>query len=97
MPLLAVMTNHATVDRLRAIPHEFWVRMGLAVLIVIATIIVLRKLAQVNKALLTIGVGLGLSIVGFNWIYERNEPTWARPAVGWVAGFFPTKGKISSH
>lgn len=81
-----------TADRLSQIPMEFWIRLGLAVLVLAGAVIVLRKVAKVNKVVLTVIVGLLVSIVGFNWIYERNEPSWATPAVSWLAGFFPSKG-----
>jgi hypothetical protein len=91
MLVIAATTNTAA-ERLGQIPMEFWVRIGLAVLVLAGTVIVLRKVAKVNRVVLTVIVGLLVSIVGFNWIYERNEPPWATPAVGWLAGFLPTKG-----
>lgn len=95
MQTLATTTVFATaMDRLREIPPEFWIRIGLVVAVVVVAVIVLRKVAQINKAILCVGVGLLAAIVGFNWIYERNEPAWATPAVGWLSGFFPSKGKI---
>ncbi len=64
----------------------------MAVVVVIGTVIFLRKVAKMNKVILTVVVGLMVTIVGFNWIYERDEPTWASPAVNFLSGFFPTKG-----
>ena len=81
-------------DRLSQIPGEFWLKIGLGVIALVVLVIVLRKIAHVNKTLLSIGVLLVLTIIGFNWIYERNEPAWATPAVQWLAGFFPSKGKV---
>lgn len=93
--MLATVTVFATaMDRLRAVPTEFWVRIGVIVLVVVGVVLALRKLAQMNKVVLCVGGGLLAALVGFNWIYERNEPRWASPAVGWMAGFFPTKGKV---
>lgn len=80
-----------TVDRLREIPGEFWLKMGLGVAAIIVAVVVLRKLAKVNKVLLGVVVFVGLTIVGFSWIYERNEPAWATPVVQWLAEFFPSK------
>ena len=85
---------HSTMDRLRQIPWEFWWKMGLGIIGLVVAVILLRKLAKVNKVVLGIGVALVLSIIGFNWIYERNEPAWATPAVHWLAGFFPSKAKV---
>ena len=90
--MLFIAAATTTADRLTQIPMEFWVRMGLAVLVLAGAVIALRKLAKVNKVVLTVIVGLFVTIVGFNWIYERNEPSWATPVVRWLAGFLPTKG-----
>lgn len=94
--LAAVAATKTPADRLREIPTEFWMKIGIGILILIGVVIALRKLAKVNKIVLTIVVLLVLSIIGFNWIYERNEPTWATPAVNWLANYFPTKGAIQA-
>ncbi len=91
MLVLAVATT--TLDKLKAIPPAFWLRVGLAVLAVIALVIFLRKIAKMNKVVLTVVILIIVTVVGFNWIYERNEPAWATPTVNFLAGFLPTKGK----
>jgi hypothetical protein len=94
--LAAAAASKSAADRLRDIPTEFWIKIGIGILILVAVVIVLRKLANANKIILTIVVLLVLSIVGFNWIYERNEPAWATPAVQWLAHYFPTKEAIKA-
>ena len=96
MYFLAAAATKSTVDRMREIPNEFWIKIGIGILILAGVVIVLRKLAKVNKVVLSIVTLLVLSIVGFNWIYERNEPAWASPAVNWLANYFPTKGAIQA-
>ena len=81
---------------LRDVTPEFWMKIGIAILVLILAVVALRKLAKVNKVVLAIGVLLVGSIVGFNWIYERNEPAWATPAVNWLANYFPTKEAIAA-
>lgn len=81
-----------TLDKLKEIPPDFWIRMGVAVLAIVALVFFLRKVAKMNKVVLTVVVGLIAVIGGFNWVYERNEPAWATPVVNFLAGFFPTKG-----
>jgi hypothetical protein len=44
-----------------------------------------------NKIVLGVGVFLVLTFIGFNWIYQRSEPSWATPVVSKLATFFPTK------
>jgi energy-coupling factor transporter transmembrane protein EcfT len=94
--LAAATLSKNAADRLRDIPPEFWVKIGLGILIIVAVVVALRKLAKVNKVVLSIIVLLVVSIIGFNWIYERNEPAWATPAVKWLANYFPTKEAIQS-
>lgn len=100
MLLLAVITvakstvPATALDRLKAIPPEFWLRLGTAVVVVLAIVFFLRKVAKMNKVVLTVVTFLIVTVVGFNWIYERTEPVWATPMVGFLAGYFPTKGPL---
>ncbi len=89
----ATTTPPTAVDRLREIPLEFWVRIAIGLAVIAGVVIVLRKVAKMNKVVLGAVVFIALTMIGFNWIYERNEPAWATPAVQWLAGFFPSKGK----
>ena|SRR5438067_1832405 len=98
MPFLAATMSATQVvtERLHEVPIEFWGKIGLGVVVIVVTVILLRKIAKVNKVFLAVGVFLVFTIVGFNWIYERNEPSWASPAIQWLAGFFPSKGKVEA-
>src|SRR3954471_24123652 len=92
----ATVAGKVSPDRVREIPLEFWVKLGLGVLVLIIAVMVLRKIAKVNKVILGIIVLLVLSFLGFNWIYERNEPSWATPVVQWLANYFPSKGSFDA-
>jgi len=92
MQFFAAAAAHSVTDNLRQIPTEFWLKLLLGIVVLVAIVIVLRKLAKVNKVVLAITVLLVLFFVGMNWIYERNEPAWATPVVQWLAGYFPSKG-----
>jgi hypothetical protein len=97
MFLLAAAATAPTADKLRQIPMEFWLKAGAGVVGFIVVIVALRKLAKMNKVVLGVIVALGLSFMGFSWIYERNEPDWATPVVSALAEFFPSKGKKPGH
>ncbi|MEY4938284.1 MAG: hypothetical protein RIQ93_19 [Verrucomicrobiota bacterium] len=90
--LVVAAAAPSVMDRLSQIPDHFWLRLSLLVLAIIAVVLVWRKLAGANKVILAVIGGLALSLVGFNWIYERNEPSWASPTVSWLAGFLTSKG-----
>ena len=75
-------------------------KLGLAVLVLVGLVFFLRKVAKMNKVVVSVVSFLIVTIVGFNWVYERSEPEWATPVVNFLAGFFPTKGppkKSSNH
>ncbi len=78
-------------EKLQKIPTAFWINVALAVLIIVGVVIVMRKLAGTNKVVLAVLSLIIISVVGFNWIYERNEPKFLTPVVDKLSGFFPTK------
>jgi apolipoprotein N-acyltransferase len=90
MNVIATATTAA--DRLREIPGDFWLKALLVVVAFVVAILLFRKAATVNKAVFAGIIVFALAMVGFNWIYERNEPAWATPTVTWLSGFFPSKG-----
>lgn len=85
-----------TLDKLKQIPPDFWWKVGLGVLAVIAVVIILRKVAGMNKMVLAIITFVVLTIVGFNWIYERNEPAALTPIIDKIAPFFPAKDSYNA-
>jgi hypothetical protein len=94
--LATAAANQTALEKLKEIPPAFWLKIGIAVLAVVVVVVVLRKLAGANKIVLAIVLLLVGSIVGFNWIYERNEPAWATPMVDKVAQFFPAKDSYNT-
>lgn len=78
-------------EKLQKVPAAFWINVAIAVLIIVSVVIVMRKLAGTNKVVLAVISLIIVSVVGFNWIYERNEPKFMTPLVDKLAGFFPTK------
>lgn len=96
IPLPLAAAQATALDKLQRIPPAFWLRLGLVVLAVIVAVLLLRKLAQANKVVLAIVALIVMSAVGFNWIYERNEPAWATPVVEKLANFFPSKGSYAT-
>jgi uncharacterized membrane protein len=82
-----------TFEKLQAVPAKVWLNLGMAVLIFIAAIIVLRKAAEMNKVVLSAIIFVILTSVGFNWVYARNEPSFMTPIIEPLAKFFPSAGK----
>ncbi len=83
-------------DKLKQIPPQFWWKLGLAVLALIALVFVIKKIAGTNKVVLGVIVFVVVMIVGVNWIYERNEPAFLTPIVDKIAPFLPSKGSYNA-
>jgi hypothetical protein len=92
MLTLATATNFAA--RLETIPSGAWLRIGIGVGALVLLVIILRKIAKMNKVVLGVIVLLVVTFIAFNWIYERDEPQWATPVVAKIANFFPSKGDL---
>lgn len=79
-------------EKLQRVPMQFWLKAALAIVLFVAGVILLKKIAGMNKAILGAIVFVLVTVIGFQWIYERNEPAWATPVVEKLANFFPSKG-----
>jgi hypothetical protein len=89
MLLIAAAT---TLEKIQKLPMQFWLKFALFIAAFIVGVIILKKIAGMNKAVLGAILFVVVTVMGFNWIYERNEPAWATPVVEKLANFFPSKG-----
>jgi Na+/melibiose symporter-like transporter len=89
-PLLAA----TTLDKLKNVSPQTWWLIGGGIVAFILFVVIIRKLMDgANKFILAAVIALVVFIVGLQWVYERNEPAWATPAVDLLARFLPSKGK----
>ena len=93
MLYLAVTTG---LDKIKAVPPAFWWKLGAAVLCIVVIAIILQKVAAMNKVVLAIICLVVFTVVGVNWIYERNEPAFMTPIIDKVAPFLPSKGSYGA-
>ena len=85
-----------TIEKLKQVPKSFWINTVIIVLGLVAAVFVLRKIKQMNKIVIGIILAVVFVLVGFNWIYERNEPKFLSPLVDMIAPFFPAKGSYGA-
>jgi hypothetical protein len=83
-------------ERLKQVPPACWWKISAAVLIIIIVAVVLQRVAQMNKVVLAVILLVVFSVVGVNWIYERNEPAFMTPIVNKIAPFLPSKGSYNA-
>jgi signal transduction histidine kinase len=83
----------STFEKLQTVPRQFWLNAVIAILCIVVIVLIIRRIQEMNKVILAALLVLIFALVGFNWIYERNEPKFLTPFVDGIAPFFPTKGR----
>ncbi|MBP6508655.1 MAG: hypothetical protein KA257_13925 [Opitutaceae bacterium] len=91
-----ILLAATTMEKVNQVPLHFWFKAAGIVALFVIGVLALRKAAGMNKAILGGIVFILLTVVGFHWVYERNEPAWATPVVEKLAGFFPSKGSYAN-
>jgi MFS superfamily sulfate permease-like transporter len=88
--LLLLATS--ALEKVQTIPPATWVKLGIAIAALVAVVVILRKIAQMNKIILGVLVFVVVTVFFFSWVYNRNEPRWMTPIVDKIAPFFPSAG-----
>jgi hypothetical protein len=78
-------------ERIKELPLTTWLKLAAIIGGFVLTVLFFRKIAHMNKVVLGVIVFVVVVIVGFSWVYERNEPAFLTPLVNKVAPFFPSK------
>jgi len=86
----------SALDSIKHIPPSTWVKIGIGLAAVVAAVIVLRKVASMNKIILGVVVVVVCSVVFFSWVYNRNEPKFLTPIIDRIAPFFPSAGAYNA-
>jgi len=86
----------STLEKLKQIPPAFWAKIGLAVLAIVIVVLVLRHIFKMNKFVLAVVTFVVVAMMGFNWIYQRNEPAFLTPFINKIAPFFPAQGAYNT-
>lgn len=84
-------------DSLKKVPPMTWLKIAAILAGFVVGIVVLRKIARMNKIVLAVIVFIVVVITGFSWVYERNEPAFLTPIVDKIAPFFPSKGSYGKQ
>jgi hypothetical protein len=81
-------------EKIKDVPAMFWVKAIALIAGFIIAVILIQKVAHMNKLVLALIVFVVGGVATFTWIYERNEPAFMTPIIEPIAntGFFPTKG-----
>jgi glucan phosphoethanolaminetransferase (alkaline phosphatase superfamily) len=82
----------SALDSMKHVPPATWIKIGIALAAIIAVVVILRKVAHMNKVVLGVAVFVVGTVVFFSWVYNRNEPRFLTPFINRIAPFFPSAG-----
>ncbi|MBI3884149.1 MAG: hypothetical protein HY302_00205 [Opitutae bacterium] len=86
----------SALETMKTLPTDTWLKIGIAVASLVVAVIVLRKLAGMNKVIMGVVVFVVMTVVFFSWVYNRNEPKFLTPLVEKLAPFFPSAGSYNA-
>jgi len=89
--LLLAAQPVTTWDKLRAVPTQSWINLGICILAIVIVLRLWRGLKRFNDFAPWIAAGLAGSFILFYWVYERTEPPFMTPIVEKLTFFMPTK------
>ena len=92
MPLFAV----TAIEKLQTLPPSVWLKIGIAILALVVTVFVLRRVMKMNKIIAGVIIFVVTTVVFFSWVYNRNEPKFMTPLVEKIAPFFPSAGAYNA-
>ena len=94
--MLFLAAAPTALEKLKHVPPAFWWKIAAAVLCIVVIAVILQRIAHMNKIVLAVIVFVIFTVVGVNWIYERNEPAFLTPVIDKVAPFLPSKGSYNA-
>jgi hypothetical protein len=80
-----------TLEKLQAVPPRFWINTAIFIIGGWIAIMLVRHAARMNRMVLIMTILVVITTVGFQWIWERNEPRFLTPYINLIAPFFPSK------
>ncbi len=83
----------SAVSKLHRIPRQNLVNLGLALLVLVVVIALIKVAARMNKFVLFAVIVVLVMVVGFTWVYERNEPKFLSPLIESLTPYFPSRPK----
>jgi EamA domain-containing membrane protein RarD len=81
----------SALSKLHNLPRKNLVNLGLAVLVIIVAVVLIKEAARMNRFVLFMIILVTVMVVGFSWVYERNEPKFLSPVIDQIAPFLPSR------
>jgi drug/metabolite transporter (DMT)-like permease len=81
----------SNLDKLRHVPRQTWLNIGLFLICIVAIARVWRTLRSWNDYAPYLVSGVVASGIFFYWVYSRTEPAFLTPIVERLTPFFPSQ------
>jgi len=92
MMLLAV----TAMEKMQTLKPDVWLKIGIVVVGFLVAVLLFRRIMRMNKIIAGVVVFVGVTVVFFSWVYNRNEPRFMTPIIEKVAPFFPSAGAYNA-
>ncbi len=86
----------SAIEKMKTLPPDVWIKIGVAVAVVIVAVLVFRRILKMNKIIAGVILFVVGTVVFFSWVYNRNEPKFLTPLVERIAPFFPSAGAYNA-
>lgn len=86
---MMILLAATALEKMKETDLMVWGKFALIILGFIVAVLILKKLADVNKYLMFAVLVVGGSIVLINWSYNRTEPKFLTPVIDAIAPFLP--------
>lgn len=88
---LAAAAKVTVWDKIKAVPHDTWISLAIAVLVIILLVRLWKNLRELNE----FAPWLALFMIGGSvllyWTYERTEPKLLTPVINVLSQYLPSK------
>jgi MFS superfamily sulfate permease-like transporter len=87
----------SVLEKIRHLPRKNLINLGLGILVLLIVVLVVKQARKINKYVLLAIVVVTIAVLGFNWVYQRNEPKFLTPVIDMIAPFFPSAPNKKDH
>lgn len=87
----------SVLEKIRQLPRKNLINLGLGILVLLVVVLLIKQARKMNKYVLLAIVVVTVAVLGFNWVYQRNEPKFLTPVIDIIAPFFPSAPNKKNH
>jgi MFS superfamily sulfate permease-like transporter len=79
----------SAIEKIQHLPKKNLINLGLAALVVLVVIVLIKLAARMNKFVLGVIILVTFLVLMLTWVHERNEPKFLSPLIDAIAPYVP--------